>query len=227
MKLLGPSPIMENDKMVIFQPTCEEDVTIKTLSYLNSTSKEYIKLVNVKVDLSQFELNFSNKKKVYLESCEFTGGSKFSIHFHNCEEVILSNCCLSNFTTYTIRFSEVKNMLINNSKFKNCYYYHYSSNNDWAKLGGILHLEPSNSKNKIYINASKFVNCGGRNRTNYYRSAFISNCVSEVNDTQFENCWHYFNNDCVDPLNERRTMFPTGSTAIRCVYENSAEFSYT
>lgn len=98
------------------------------------------------------------------------------------------------------------------------------SNDDWKALGGVIYVGHQKELEPILINRCIFEECGGRNLANYYRSAFISNYHCDVNDSKFINCWHYNQDTMLDPENEKRTMFGSGSKATRCAYENSATF---
>lgn len=102
---------------------------------------------------------------------------------------------------------------------------HYTNDSDdWKALGGVLYSNnPANIERFDLIN-SCFMGCGGVNTTNYYRSAFISNIRSNVDDCSFINCWHKNTGENIDP-DEMRTMFTPQSSATNCLYMESARFN--
>ncbi|MGP1405908.1 hypothetical protein [Filifactor alocis] len=238
VKLFSDKPILENHNTVIFQSTCEANVTIENLKYVISTDKPFIKLVNMEVDLAEFSMQFYEKKKIHLERCKIIGG-EYSIEFTHCEEVVISNCFVSDFKTSVICFSDIKKMSIINTVFKNCkesscedffenelrnlkYFNAIMSNRTPDYIGCIFSGKIENN-GRVYIDKSTFVDCGHTKSFDYNRFAFIPNCVSEVKDTKFENCCNY-NRDDVGLESYSGTMFPPNSTAIGCEYINSANF---
>ena len=114
--------------------------------------------------------------------------------------------------------------MVRDCKFKNCKKYYESCINNWSELGGVIYsVNPSKIERFDLIN-SLFVDCGGVNMACSYRSAFISNIKSFVDNCSFENCWHTDGGD-IDPDSEKRTMFTTQSSATNCKYVNSARFN--
>lgn len=223
VRLLAQGCIIHNDNMTIFQPSCEEDVTVEKLSQVCNIDTLIVKLCKVKVDLGEYPLNFSNHKKVIVDGCEFVGGNKYSISFNNCEEVIISNSVFKDFEVRTIFTENVKRMCIIQSTYSNCYMKYYNEHSDWEVLGGVIYVQ--SGMESMLIDNCLFDSCGGKNQVAWYRSAFIANCKCEVNNTKFINCWHYNSEGKEkDPVDERRTMFSVGSKATRCTYENSAAF---
>lgn len=230
MKLLAKKCVLQNDRMTIFQPSCEEDVTVEKLKKMEDIKTPIIKLSNVKLNVTEYPLVISNRKKVVIENCSFVGGEKYPITFLQCEEVEIRNCEFRDFTSYTIQIDFVKEVMIRSTDFSNCYYTYNNGSNDWSALGGLIHvgecydLETYEYNLKpINIDSCHFTNCGGRNKANYYRKAFLINAQSDVNDSVFTNCWHYNQNN-IDPENSNRTMFGADSKATNCRFDNSASF---
>lgn len=223
MRLLSQECIIHNDDMTIFQPSCEEDVTVEKLSQICNITTPTIKLCKVKVDLGEYPLIFTNHKKVIIDGCEFVGGNKHSISFTNCEEVIIINSVFKDFGVRVILTANVNRMCIIQSTYSNCYMKHNDYDRmDWEALGGVIYVQ--SGMESMLIDNCLFDSCGGKNKANYYSSAFIVNCNCEVNNTKFIDCWHYHSEIEKDPENEKRTMFTVGSKATRCTYENSAAF---
>lgn len=224
IRMLAKGCIIQNSELTIFQPSCEEEVTVEKLSRISNVHTPTIKLSNVKVNLSEYPLSFSNHKRIILDACEFTGGDKYHIRFENCEEVIINNSFFSDFNVQTIMINNVNIVRITNSTFTNCCMKHSNRGDDWKELGGVIYVRYAEKLEPILIDGCTFVDCGGRNSVNYYRSAFISNYRCNVNESKFMNCWHYNEQTQIDPENKKRTMFVHGSKATRCTYENSAAF---
>lgn len=224
IRMLSKGCIIQNSELTIFQPSCEEDVTVEKLSRISNVDTPTIKLSNVKINLSEYPLSFSNYKKIILDDCVFTGGDKHPIKFENCKEVIINNSSFSDFNVQTIIISNVNIVRITDSTFTHCCMKYRNGSDDWKALGGVIYVGYAEELAPILIDGCNFVDCGGRNSENYYRSAFISNYRCDVNDSKFMDCWNYHKNTEIDPENKKRTMFAHGSKATRCTYENSAAF---
>lgn len=224
IRLLAKGCVIHNDNMTIFQPSCEEDVTVEMLSLVCEIDTPIIKLYNVKVNLEECPLKFLNYKKVIVDSCEFVGGNKYSISFDNCEEVIISKSIFKDFKVRTICTENVKRMRINQSTYSNCYMIYSECCDNWKPLGGVIYVQ--SGMESMLIDNCLFDSCGGKNQDCYVnRSAIIANYNCEVSNTKFINCWHYScKEEFEDSKDERRTMFLSGSKAIRCTLENSAAF---
>lgn len=224
VRLMTSESIIKNENITIFQPTYEEDVTIEKLLEICNADTPCVKLSNVKVDISEYNLSFVNQEKVILDGCEFIGGNKYSIQFTNCKEVVIKNTSFKDFSVRTICLNNVTAMRIYKSSFEQCSLKYDSNASDWMMLGGVIYVDNIlDNMDPILIEGCTFTNCGGRNSANWYRSAFISNYRCNVNESKFINCWHY-SDTSIDPENVNRTMFPSRSEAIRCTYENSAAF---
>lgn len=224
IRLLANDCIIHNSKLTIFQPSCEEDVTVQRLSQISSIDTPVIKLNNVKVNLEDYPLEFADYEEVIFDGCEFIGGDKHTITFEKCENVIIYNSTFTNFNVRTISLDKVTRVKLMNSTFDQCRMIYRSSSNDWEPLGGVIYTTSTEELEPILIDNCVFKYCGGNNSDNYYKSAFISNSRCDVNNSQFINCWHYNCKTEIDLEDDRRTMFAPGSKATRCIYENSAAF---
>ena len=222
MKLLAKKCVLQNDRMTIFQPSCEEDVTVEKLSEIEGAETPVIKLSNVSLNLSEYPLQIKDKEKVILDNCTFIGGEKHSILISHCKEVLIQNCEFIDFSTRVLRIEFVDKKRIINSNFQSCYMIYRSGSDDWAQLGGVIYSYGNSEP--LYIEGCSFTDCGGRNSENYYRSSFLSNAISNVNNSSFSNCWHFRKTNEVDPDDPKRTMFAPGSKATNCKYDNSANF---
>lgn len=224
MYLLTKSCICANSNLTIFQPSCGEEVNLRMLERLREADTPNIRLVNVEVDLQEYSLCFSQKTSVVIESCVFKGGSKHPIIFANCERVEIKNTEFIDFNSRTLRFESVDSTWIMGCIFKKCIFHYDISFEDWSRLGGVIYVHNSTKNSKINIEKTIFENCGGKNKSNYYKSAFISNGLSRVSECKFLNCWNRYSDRKIDPENDKRTMFTNGSEAINCVFQNSARF---
>jgi coenzyme F420-reducing hydrogenase delta subunit len=119
---------------------------------------------------------------------------------------------------------EVDTIIIDGCTFKNCRYKYGQTRDCWSKLGGVIYADNASKVKLLNITNSSFLSCGGINTYDYYKSAFISNINSNVENCQFNDCWHYYYGNKKDPGNEKRTMFPSNSQATNCTFEDSALF---
>lgn len=179
------------------------------------------KIIGIKINMANYEMRFANRQKVVFENCIFSGGEKNTILFENCNVVEIHNCT---FEKRTIIFESINIISIDGSKFNNCKHKYNSTRNDWERLGGVIYSQEPSNIGKIDIINSTFDSCGGINEAYYYRSAFISNIDSKVDNYTFLNCWH-INGWNIDSEDKRRTMFTPASSATNCKYDNSAKFN--
>lgn len=165
------------------------------------------------------EWNFENCESVIFENCDITGGN-YSIVFDKCKFVQFKKCTISNFTEYAILKRVVNELVFIDCEFSNCIYSYRRSTDYWKKLGGVIHMDEDkqikdslDNHLKIKIDRCIFTNCGGKNATNYYSSAVISNDRCEIRNSKFINCWHWHNHSSLDPDWGNRTLFAEGSTS--------------
>jgi hypothetical protein len=95
---------------------------------------------------------------------------------------------------------------------------------NWEELGDVIYSERPSSIARFDLINSLFVDCGGENSSNRYRSAIISNIKSFVDNCSFKDCWHT-SSGSIDPDHEEQTMFTEESSATNCKYVNSARFN--
>lgn len=224
LRMLTEDGVTKNSKLTIVHPLHNTEVTEAELEKVMQADTPCVKLANVKMNLKDYRLTFTDKERVVLDGCDFAGCS--TIVFYNCKEIIVQNSRFHDFDkrVVTISGEDRFDMKITNCIFENCYYRYWDYSDNWSPLGGVIYAESVKSENSVFINDCTFDRCGGMNRVKYHRSAFISNHPCRVENTRFINCWHYYDNTKTDPGNWRRTMFPEGSKAIDCVFENSADF---
>lgn len=150
MYLISKSCIYNNDHMTILAPIHKEDVTVQILEKIKEVDTPVIRIAGAEISVSEHYLQFSNKEKVILEDCVFTGGSKYPIFFENCGEIIIKKCKFREFKTRTFIVNGMSKVLIDECEFKNCKYYYSERKGDWLVLGGVIFSEvPSNIKKWI------------------------------------------------------------------------------
>ena len=225
MYLISGGCVCSNEHMTILQATCREDVTVQILEKIKEINTPCIKIIGAIIDVDDCKIVFENREKVILENCRFVGGSNNSLFFNCCSEIIITNSCFENFSKRTLIFNDSNSIMVKDCKFKNCKMYYINCSDDWKVFGGVIYSDRPSSIVRFDIINSVFVDCGGVNSGNYYRSAFISNIKSFVDNCIFENCWHTNCGKNIDPDSEKRTMFTTQSAATNCKYVNSARFN--
>lgn len=224
MYLISKSCIYHNDHMTILAPNHKEDVTVQILEKIKEIDTPVIRIVGAEISVIGFDFKLKNKEKVILENCTFIGGSNYPIVFENCDEIIIENCKFSNFQTRTLHINGKSEIKFEECEFNNCKYIH-SLKGDYFQLGGVIYSNYPNDIKKLDIVSSYFKECGGINKISVFKSAFISNIKSNVNNCRFINCWHYFGaRGEKDNNSEFRTMFTGDSISENCTYENSAHF---
>ncbi|MCD8110672.1 MAG: right-handed parallel beta-helix repeat-containing protein [Clostridiales bacterium] len=225
MNLLAENCLVGNDELIIFQPASSEDVTLERLNLVSGAPAKNIRIKNAAINLQELALSFAGKTEIILENCTFVGGDKHSLSFVDCENVEIKNCRFSGFRVRTIISQKVQILNIRDSVFDHCEYVHSDTREDWLPLGGVLYFTDGiDDKCAVNISGCEFDSCGGRNSENYYRSTIIANAVCQLDHTTFRNCWHYHFDTSVDPKNSARTLFAPDSSALDCVFENSAYF---
>lgn len=177
---------------------------------------------NMLISLEQ-SWSFESCEKVIFQNCTIEGDNT-TIQFMSCKEIIFSNCRFENFKQRTIEINEVENIEICDCEFEECYTHYNRNTNDWQILGGVIHTNNANRTATVHLIGCCFRNCGGKNKTNYYSSAVISNCNCNVENCSFYNCWNYYNNDTIDPENNRRTLFMRGTVDVNNEVVGSALF---
>lgn len=181
--------------------------------------------LNTDVRVNDCQLEFKNVVSVMLENALFENGKQYPIMFSHCWKVQMDSCRFRNFISRTIQEENVANFSISKSSFDKCEY-QYNSIQVLARcksLGGVIFSKFPTSNGINYFDNCTFVNCGGRNTSFGYAMDFISNCRSELTACTFQLCWHYHNENELDPDLGNRRMFTFNSKAIDCVSLNSAE----
>lgn len=228
MYLILDDCICCNEHMTIFRPTYREEVTAQALERIGETDTPCITIIGAVIDMSTCKIAFSDKQKVILEDCCFTGGNKNAVNFVSCGEVIIKKCLFNNFSSRTLIFNEVASVVIEDCEFLECRFKYNTSSDAWKALGGVIYSEKPTSIGRCDLIGTSFEKCGGINVNNYYRyyrSAIISNIKCVVDGCNFNNCWNYGLMNNIDPEDERRTMFVKASSATNCSYENTAVFN--
>lgn len=221
LALLVKSGLCHNEHLTLFVPIGKENITAQILKKIDELDTPCVEICGAAIDIGACSLEFSDREKVVLDHCHFTGGDTQPIIFDNCQEVKIRQCTFTSFQTRTLVFSDVQTIRITGCEFKDCVYTYNKSSYDWGRLGGVI--DGDGNIQRCDIIDSSFCACGGRNATNYYRSAFISSIDSNVDNCSFINCWHYSNGNR-DPESSNRTMFTPESSATNCTFEDSARF---
>lgn len=145
-------------------------------------------------------LEFDGCEMIEFQNCVIKGNN-YSVYFRGCGDVKFINCRFYDFSSYTIVDDTVERLSLLKCEFENCifhykkeadYYYH---SNYCEKIGGVVHAANGTTDNHRYVvefSGCEFRNCGGKNKSQYYRSsAIICNALCEVRDCKFINCWNY------------------------------------
>jgi hypothetical protein len=147
---------------------------------------------------------FVHGEIITFRHCHFS--CKNPLKFGNFAKVNFEDCTFNDFKTETIIFDNVAEAAFLRCAFTNCIKeYKNDRTSDWSSLGGVIKC---NHGEIIDIDSCSFVNCGGSNSANYYRSGIISDgYIRTCVDSVFQNCWHYHNKTEKDPGDFRRTLF--------------------
>jgi hypothetical protein len=223
MYLILDDCVFGNGHMTMFQPRGSQDINVDNLNKIKEVETPVVKIVGADINLSEFSLQFENKESVILVGCNFIGGSKYPIKFNKCNRIVIKDCSFTGFESRTLVVGEVDTIIIEGCTFANCQY-KYGDWESWSKLGGVIYADIASKVKLLNITNSSFLSCGGINTYDYYKSAFISNINSNVENCQFKDCWHYYYGNKKDPWCESRTMFPSNSQATNCTFEDSALF---
>lgn len=224
MYLIANECICYNEHMTIFQASYKQKFSIQVLQKIQEVNTPYIKIIGANIDAANCNLNFSNKEKVILESCHFTGGDK-EINFSKCKEVIIRNCTFEHFQTTIITLLNIGSLLIDGCKFINCEYKYstdiFGNSNKSHKKSFIY----GDSIGRFDLINTSFTNCGKiySNRDRESDICFICNIDSFVDNCSFTNCW--YNYRWVTTSDNRGEMFTSRSSATNCKFKDSAAFN--
>lgn len=221
LALLVKSGLCHNEHLTLFVPIGKENITAQILKKIDELDTSCVEICGATLDIGACSLMFSGREKIVLDHCHFTGGDTQPLGFSSIQEVEFRQCTFTSFQSRTLFFRDVQTIQITGCKFENCIYSYRDHSNDWKQLGGVI--SGSNIQRCDIIDSS-FIDCGGINSAYYYRSAFISDIKSNVDNCSFINCWHYNNGTSKDPDDLKRTMFTSESWATNCTFENSARF---
>lgn len=213
--------ICSNDTMTIIHSSRSYDINVDKLNVVAERNTPIIKLANIEINLAQYQLTFEGYDEVVIENCVFEG-EKYPIQFVDCRKVIIKASSFRNFSQFALVEANVGEMEISETQFENCVYKYNSSSSDWMEMGCVIHSNYPAGNGRNHLSSCTFRGCGGRNTSNYYRSAFISNIKSDLDRCYFEDCWHYNRNNNIDPECDDRRMFTADSRAIHCTVTNSA-----
>lgn len=149
---------------------------------------------------------FDSCEEVIFENCHFSGEWS-SIKFYGCHKVYIHKCRFTDFRVPVFIQEENLAVQIEECEFENCIYAYTRSYRDWQAIGGVIHTESVSANGKNVIRKTRFRKCGGKNTTNYYASAIISNCICKVDRCSFYDCWNYNCDSAKDPDSPERTLF--------------------
>ncbi len=210
----------------------------KLASMINAADMLYVTLVNFNINLNynQSNLAINKKNEIVIDNCYFTGYNESwdtgwtnycsqSIKFQNCKKVTIVNSQFNNFSWKPIHLENVEEFNVIKSQFVKCMHCYNNDRDDWRKFGGVIFSNYPQNVGKVEFDGCTFDSCGGRNASNYYRSAIITNCKAVVKASKFKNCKHYNSSDVVDPYDNRRTLFTPDSQAIDCTFEDTINFN--
>lgn len=165
-------------------------------------------------------------RTIVLENCTWKEGCG-TLRFCSGENIQINNCIFKDFKTRVIWIYNIGKMEIIECKFENCYRNYRNSSSDWLREGQVLGTS-QREPGIVVIDKSVFKDCGGKNSSQYFRSAFIYDGHCEVRNSRFINCWHYYwsgsGGRVKDPSNSRRTMFLKGTVSENNQISNSADF---
>lgn len=204
-------------------------------SYMVVDSKEFF-LDNANITFNDsYGLKFDKNNVVVICNCVFTskssGMGSAVFNFVSCKKVILYNCIFQDFSKKIISSSRAEEVKIKNCKFINCKFRYVNnslhSHKNWENVGGVISAYNSGLHT---ISNSEFTNCGCYCQDWHYASAAIADCLAEVSNCKFENCWqsYYASGSYREekaPDNPMRTLFVPGTKGRNNIVKNSAEFS--
>ena len=223
MYLIANECICYNEHMTIFQASYKQKFSIQVLQKIQEVNTPCIKIIGANIDAANCNLNFSNKEKVILESCHFTGGDK-EINFKNCNEVIIRNCTFEHFSEGTSTLNYIDSVLIDGCNFIDCEYKDNISNGK-DYLGSLIYGVTEHTVGRFDLINTSFTNCGKiySNRDRESDICFICNIDSFVDNCSFTNCW--YNYRWVTTSDNRGEMFTSRSSATNCKFKDSAPFN--
>lgn len=225
MYLIANECICYNEHMTIFQASYKQKFSIQVLQKIQEVNTPCIKIIGANIDAANCNLNFSNKEKVILESCHFTGGDK-EVSFKNCKEVIIRNCTFEHFRTRTITLYSINSLLIDGCKFNDC---QYKSRSDNGYIKSLIYGVTEHTVGRFDLINTSFTNCSKDYGARDIESdiCFICNIDSFVDNCSFTNCIY---NDTdywrrKGGISYREEMFTSRSSATNCKFENSNKFN--
>jgi hypothetical protein len=250
MYLITKSSILSNEHITIFQPSCREDVTVQALERIQELNTPVVKITGAELSLQDYELVFRDKEKVILEGCSFTGKGKvilddsriffedstskgYPICFYGCNQIVIKNCRFTDFQSKTLVIDDAESVMVDGCEFTNCKIIYYGDylkelkNDCFNKYGIIISHKPNRVKRMNIIDSS-FTECGNIiiKALNYSicEIGLISNIKSSADNCHFKN---ENDNNMLTRYDDiyGLTLFPEGSSATNCTFENSAKFS--
>jgi hypothetical protein len=213
--------VFGNGHMTMFQPRGNHDVNVDNLNKVMGAETPVVKIVGADINLGEFSLKFQNKESVILVGCNFIGGSKYPIEFNQCNRIVIKDCSFTGFKTRTLVVDEVDTIVIEGCTFNECQY-EYNTVVSGYEIGGVIYANHEDNVKLMSISNSSFISCSGINRWHYSGTVFISNIISKVDNCQFKDCWHYYENN-----KSSSAMFPRNSQVTNCTFEDTAPFCYT
>lgn len=222
------SVIITRETMV-FQTSGKQIVTLEDLKKIEKTRKETVKLINVNVDLSNFELSFINRKQIIFDNCRISGGNN-SIQFKSCESVEIRNCSFINFRNSVFNVENIENLSIQNTMFFNCFWKWGIRMEERESLGEIIYSKNPESVKNCIIDECVFDACGGEYNHEHQtvkKKEIISNCIAVVRYSFFYACRNYCHeaNGYLWKPGKTTSMFPRGTVNEDCTFNNSANFT--
>lgn len=207
--------VCQNANRTIIRPVLSSEMDIEKLrDMIEKTKTPELQLLGVNVSLELYPLFFYDFEKVMVENCVFAGGNTHSVNFKNCGQICIKACTFQNFSSRTIVEEQVGKMTLEDTHFVHCAFY----GTEGYVTGGVIYSPAPNMVGENHYNRCTFVDCGMRSSTVFWRGdEIISNCISELRECLFKNCWASYYMDKV-----KRSMFPEDSRVISCEAVDSA-----
>lgn len=184
-----------------------------------------VRFNNLKINLNA-NIVLESCEEVCFKECDISGG-KFNIKLLSCGNISFENCRFSDFSNRVLIEEQNGSVTIRNCSFTDCVFIYSRNESDWKRWGCVIYTEDSAENGINNIINCIFKNCGGRNRNNYYSSAFVSNARSNVSCSTFYSCWHYRKWGRgleKDPESTSRTMFLPDTPGENNQFYDCADF---
>lgn len=178
--------------------------------------KKRVIFENLVINIKE-EFRFKECEEVIFKNCQIFGDADShqlslveckQLSFFECKSVKILHCTFKHFQGRVLVFSSVEDTEIDNCIFEDCICYYNRDHGNWDPLGGVI------SGGQGRICNSDFKNCGGRNLHRWPSSAIIATGCWKVDHCSFEKCCNYHSKTLPDDIDNRRTLFASGSEDI-------------